>query len=223
MRLRSQGIIMNHKKITRIMRKYGLATKIRRVNPYRMVMKKTLEHTTFPNHLDRKFKQVIPYRSFCTDITYLPFNHRMAYVSTIKDIASREIVGWNISQHIDMNIVLDTVVSMREHCKNLQPLQNILIHSDQGFHYTNPLYVHAIKSLKMVQSMSRKGNCIDNSPMESFFGHMKDDIDYESCKTFQEVVLAVNEYIRYYNHERYQWDCKKMTPIQYRNHLLASA
>ena len=75
----------------------------------------------------------------------------------------------------------------------------------------------------MAQSMSRKGNCIDNSPVESFFGHMKDDVDYKDCKTFDELKIAIEEYIEYYNNQRYQWDLKKMTPIQYRNHLLTTA
>ena len=75
----------------------------------------------------------------------------------------------------------------------------------------------------MIQSMSRKGNCIDNSPVESFFGHFKDDIDYKECKTFEELSLVVEEYIEYYNNERYQWDLKKMTPVAYRNHLLETA
>jgi len=72
----------------------------------------------------------------------------------------------------------------------------------------------------MVQSMSRKGNCIDNSPMESFFGHFKDDVDYKDCKTFEELNLLIEKYMQYYNYERYQWNLKKMTPVQYRNHLL---
>lgn len=222
MRLVNKGVLMNHKKISRIMRKYGLRTKIRRVNPYRMIMKKTLEHTTFPNELNREFNQIVPFTTFCTDITYVPYNHRMAYLSTIKDIASNEIVGWDISPHIGMGIVLNTLKSMKESCKErIISFTGILIHSDQGFHYTNPLYVNAVKNLEMVQSMSRKGNCIDNAPMESFFGHMKDDVDYKNCKTFQEVSIAINEYIEYYNNERYQWDLKKMTPVGYRNHLLA--
>jgi putative transposase len=91
---------------------------------------------------------------------------------------------------------------------------------NQGFHYTNPQYIHVIKGLDMIQSMSRKGNCIDNAPMESFFGHFKDDVDYKECRTYEELELLVEEYIEYYNNERYQWDLKKMTPVQYRNHLL---
>lgn len=221
MKLLGNGIIMNHKKIRRIMRKYHLSTKIRKTNPYKLIMKKTLEHRTFPNILNREFDQRVPFKKFCTDITYIPYNHRMAYVSTIKDIASHEIVGWNVEQHLDMSIVLNTLKSMKELCKDhVTSFQKILLHSDQGFHYTNPLYVNELKKLEMVQSMSRKGNCIDNAPMESFFGHMKDDVDYKNCKTFQEVSLVIKEYITYYNNERYQWDIKKMTPVGYRNHLL---
>lgn len=167
MKMLGNGIKMNHKKISRIMRKYSLFTKIRRANPYRLITKKTLEHTTFPNVLNREFDQQIPFKKFCTDITYIPYNHRMAYVSTIKDIASHEIVGWNIAQHLEMSIVLDTLKSMKENCKEqLSSFRKILLHSDQGFHYTNPSYVNELKKLEMIQSMSRKGNCIDNAPME---------------------------------------------------------
>ena len=68
--------------------------------------------------------------------------------------------------------------------------------------------------------MSRKGNCIDNAPMESFFGHLKDELEFKSCQTLQELIVKVNEYMQYYNHSRYQWELKKMTPVMYRNHLL---
>lgn len=98
--------------------------------------------------------------------------------------------------------------------------QNALIHSDQGFHYTNPEYIEKVKALEMMQSMSKKGNCIDNAPIESFFGHLKDDVDYKSCKTFEELKVLVENYIHYYNRERSQWDKNKMTPVEYRDHLL---
>lgn len=80
-----------------------------------------------------------------------------------------------------------------------------------------------VSGLNMIQSMSRKGNCIDNAPIESFFGHLKDDVDYKSCKTFEELNLLITEYVKYYNHQRQQWNLKKMTPVQYRNHLLTCA
>ncbi len=210
---------MNHKKIIRIKNKYNLVTKIRRRNPYKDIMKKTKEHRTFENILNREFKQSIPQKVFCTDITYLFFNNRIAYLSVIKDIASCEIVAWNLSQHLQMDLVLNTIENMKNN-KNISSLKDILIHSDQGFHYTNPDYVSQIKNLSMVQSMSRKGNCIDNSPMETFFGHFKDEVDYKSCTTFEELHALIEEYISYYNNERQQWELKKMTPVNYRNHLL---
>ena len=182
MKLKSdKNVIMNHKKIIKIMKKYNLITKIRKVNPYRMIMKKSQEHRTFDNLLDRNFQQNDPCKIFCTDITYLPFNHRMAYLSVIKDIATGEIVGWNLSNNLTMPIVLNTIENMRNNKSlPLSSFKDIMIHSDQGFHYTHPEYIEQIKRLNMAQSMSRKGNCIDNAPVESFFGHLKDDVDYRS-------------------------------------------
>lgn len=220
MRLLSDfGIKMNHKKIIRIMNKYNLITKIRRKNPYKMIMKKSLEHRTFENQLNRNFKQNVPHKVFSANITYIPFNHRMAYLSAIKDLASKEIVAWYLSKHLGMEIVMDTMENMKNN-KNITSLEESLIHSDQGFHYTNPIYIKIVNDLKMIQSMSRKGNCIDNAPIESFFGHLKDDVDYKSCKTFEELNLIINEYMGYYNNKRHQWGIKKMTPVEYRNHLL---
>lgn len=218
------GVVMNHKKIQRIMKKYALFARIRRVNPYRMIMKKSLEHRTFENLLNREFTQDTPLRVFCTDITYLPYNHRMAYLSVIKDIATGEVMAWNLSQHIDMDIVMQTIERMKASpVFSTMSFTDILIHSDQGVHYTHPDYIRAIQELGMVQSMSRKGNCIDNAPIESFFGHFKDDMDYKDCKTFQELYSLTEQRMEYYNHERPQWDLKKMTPVMYRNHLLATA
>ena len=214
-------ITMNHKKIIRIMNKYQLFVKIRRRNPYKDIAKKTQEHRTCDNKLNREFKQTTPLKVFCTDITYLFYNSRLAYLSVIKDICSGEIVAWWLSDNLSMGIVINTIDRLK-HNNNLplKSLANIMIHSDQGFHYTNPEYIKEIKDLNMIQSMSRKGNCIDNSPAESFFGHFKDDVDYKECKTFTELNLLVEEYIDYYNNARYQWDLKKMTPVGYRNHLL---
>lgn len=219
--LRDRQTVMNHKKISRIMRKYGMFAKIRRTNPYRAIMKKSQEHRTADNLLGRQFEQTVPFKVFCTDITYLPFSHRMAYLSVVKDIASGEVVAWNLSQHVDMDIVMGTVEKMR--CNPVLAsvsLKGVVIHSDQGYQYTHPDYIRTIKDLGMVQSMSRKGNCIDNAPIESFFGHLKDDMDFKFCRTFEELRLLTSEQISYYNNERYQWDLKKMTPVGYRNHLL---
>ena len=208
---------MNHKKIQRIMRKYNLLAKVRRKNPYKAIMKKRMEHCIFPNKLQREFDQAVPYKVFCTDITYIPFHSRFVYLSVIKDIASGEVVAWNMSLYLDMILVTDTIKNMK-----LDSCDNIMIHSDQGFHYTSPAYIGIVKELKMIQSMSGKGSCIDNAPIESFFGHMKDELDYKSCQSFKELHLKIEEYMRYYNYERKQWARNKMTPVEYRKYLLAS-
>lgn len=207
---------MNHKKIQRIMRKYDLITKVRKRNPYKQIMKKRMEHRTFPNLLQREFKQITPYKVFCTDITYLPFKDRFAYLSVVKDIASGEAVAWNVSKRLDMALVMETM-------KKVKPklIKNTLIHSDQGLHYTNPNYIKIVQKMGMTQSMSGKGNCIDNAPIESFFGHLKDEVDYTSCQTFEKLYSNINNYMVYYNNQRKQWSKNKMTPVEYRNHLLA--
>lgn len=221
MKLKSEkGIQMNHKKIQRIKNKYGLLTRIRKVNPYKAIMKKSQEHRTFENILDREFKQDKPLTTFSTDITYIPFKKRFAYLSVVKDVASREVVGWYVSPHLQMDIVLKTLDELKNYI-GVDSLKNALMHSDQGNHYTNPQFISYVKNLGMIQSMSRKGNCIDNAPIESFFGHFKDDVDYADCKTFEELRLKIEEYMKYYNNERQQWNLKKMTPVEYRNHLLS--
>jgi putative transposase len=205
---------INHKKIQRLMRKYGLTVRVRRRNPYKAIMKKRLEHRVFPNMLNRVFEQYVPYSVFCTDITYIPLQSTFAYLSVVKDIASGEVVAWNLSRGLEEELVLDTL----EHLP--QTREGAMIHSDQGFHYTNPQYIEAVEALGMTQSMSGKGSCIDNAPIESFFGHMKDELDYRSCATFEELRSRIDEYMQYYNCERKQWTRNKMSPVQYRDHLL---
>ena len=126
---------MNHKKIQRIMRKYDLVARVRRRNPYKAIMKKRLEHRIFPNKLLRAFGQNVPLKVFCTDITYIPFQNTYAYLSVVKDIASGEVVAWNLSNGLEEDLVLDTMRNMP------RVREDAMIHSDQGFHYTNPQYM----------------------------------------------------------------------------------
>jgi transposase InsO family protein len=217
MKLKAQyDIVMNHKKIERIKKQYGLITQIRKRNPYKMFFKKTREHRCFPNILNRQFQQLKPRTTFCTDITFLHFGQQTAYLSAVKDIASREIVSWSISPNLQMELVFSTLNNLKKCLIKKQ----ILLHSDQGFHYTSPDFVHRVKALNLVQSMSRKGNCTDNAPMESFFGHFKDEVEYKNCQSFQEIKQLTASYINYYNNERKQWNLNKMTPVEYRRHLL---
>jgi len=222
--LREKDVQMSRKKVLRIMKKYGLRTRIRRKNPYKMIMKKTQEHRTCENILNREFEQLVPFKILCTDITYLWFSNRFAYLSVIKDIASGEIVAWSLACHMYNDLVLESIANLQLFAAaNLLSLKDVLLHSDQGFHYTSPGYIEMIKRIDIKQSMSRKGNCIDNSPIESFFGHLKDEVEYKASKTFDELRQMIDEYIEYYNTDRPQWELKKMTPVEYRNHLLMVA
>ncbi len=87
-----------------------------------------------------------------------------------------------------------------------------MIHSDQGFHYTHPEYQSRVKEMGLLQSMSRRGNCLDNAPMESFFGHMKDEVPYKQANSMAELKYLIDDYMDHYNNRRKQWTLKKMTP-----------
>lgn len=216
------GVIMNHKKIRRIMSKYGLVAKIRQANPYRKLAKATQEHKTLPNRLKRQFDQGEPERVFLTDITYMHYgNSQCAYLSCVKDGATRQILAYYLSTSLEMTIVEQTLDRLLQRLNgNIHPAA--IIHSDQGVHYTNPRFQARVKKAGFQQSMSRRSNCWDNASMETFFGHMKDELDYRDCNSFQELRDRIDSYIEYYNTDRYQWTLKKMTPDEYRNHLLTA-
>jgi putative transposase len=212
--------VYNLKRIRRIMKKYTIVCPIRRANPYRRMMKATREHTVLPNLLKRQFKQGIPGKVLLTDITYLFYGKgKKAYLSTIKDGSTNEILAYNVSDRITLDIATDTLLKLKNNRKvKLAP--DAFIHSDQGSHYTSPIFQKMVKKFKLGQSMSRRGNCWDNAPQESFFGHFKDEAYIKSCETLEELKKEIQSYMTYYNNFRYQWNLKKMTPVQYRNHLL---
>jgi putative transposase len=215
------GVNMSLSKIFRLTRKYGIQSIIRKKNQYRRLAKATQEHKTCPNILNREFVQE-PGKVLLTDITYLYLENRTkVYLSCVKDGTTREILAYQLSTSLEMGIVyktLDKLVTSLD--GNVHP--EALLHSDQGFHYTHPEYRKRVKELGFTQSMSRKGNCLDNSPIESFFGHFKDEVDATTCKTVAELRRKIEDYMEYYNSARYQWGLKKMTPEQFRSHLLAA-
>lgn len=212
-------LIFSRKKIQRIMKKYGIVCPHRKPNPYKKMAKATKEHQVVSNQLNRKFKQGVPGKVLLTDITYLPYNGNcMAYLSTVKDASTNEILAYHVSDRITLDIATQTIHKLVNN-KKVTLHKDAFIHSDQGSHYTSPRYQKLLKQYGLGQSMSRRGNCWDNAPQESFFGHLKDEVDYQSSKTLQELKTKINHYMVYYNNYRYQWNLKKMTPIQYRNHL----
>ncbi|KOF55814.1 transposase [Clostridium sp. DMHC 10] len=213
-------IVYNLKCIRRVMKKYGIVCPIRKANPYRRMMKATKEHTVLPNILKRNFKQEMPGKVLLTDITYLFYGKgKKAYLSTIKDGSTNEILAYNISDSLTLDIAIDTLYKLKNNRK-VKLDKDAFIHSDQGVHYTSPRFQKLVKKYKLAQSMSRRGNCWDNAPQESFFGHFKDEAYIKQCETFEELKKEIKQYLIYYNNYRYQWNLKKMTPVQYRNHLI---
>ncbi|NMF07993.1 IS3 family transposase [Clostridium beijerinckii] len=214
------NINYNLKRIRRIMKKYEITCPHRKANPYRRMMKATKEHTVLPNLLNREFKQKSPGKVLLTDISYLFFkNGQKAYLSTILDASTNEVLAHNVSKSLKIDIVTNTIDKLIQNNKNILR-KDSFIHSDQGVHYTSPIFQNKVKKNNLGQSMSRRGNCWDNAPQESFFGHLKDEVDIKTCETFEDLVKEIDDYIYYYNNFRGQWNLKKMTPIKYRNHLL---
>jgi len=216
-------IIYNLKRIRRIMKKYNIICPIRRANPYRKIMKATQEHSVVPNTLNREFKQGVPGKVLLTDITYLYYGKgQKAYLSTIKDGSTNEILASNVSSRLTLDLATDTLEKLTK-SRRVKFAEGAFIHSDQGAHYTSPTYQKHVKKLGLGQSMSRRGNCWDNASQESFFGHFKDETYIKQCNTLGELKKEIRSYMTYYNNFRYQWDLKKMTPVEYRNHLLSLA
>lgn len=217
------SVVYNLKRIRRIMKKYSIICPIRKANPYRRMMRATQEHRVVPNILNREFKQDFPGKVLLTDITYLFYGKgQKAYLSAIKDGSTGEILAYHISDRMTIDLATDTLKKLKKN-KHFKKAKDALIHSDQGVHYTHPDFQKAVKKLGLLQSMSRRGNCWDNAPQESFFGHFKDEASIKTCTTLDELKREIKHYMTYYNHHRYQWNLKKMTPVQYRDHLLKTA
>ncbi|MGM9607457.1 MAG: IS3 family transposase [Oscillospiraceae bacterium] len=220
MRLLHQGIRMNVKKIRRLMKKYGLKCPIRKENPYKQMAKGLKTNHTFPNVVQRNFFGYGPRKILLTDITYLFYAGEKCYLSTILDAATREVLAYQLSESLEVTFVLETVDQLiKEHGCTLD--NTTIIHSDQGCHYTSNAFIQKLQDNQFVQSMSRKGNCWDNAPQESFFGHMKDEIRdaVAYAVSFQAVKEIVDNQIDYYNNDRYQWELLKLSPVEYYQYL----
>jgi transposase InsO family protein len=177
-------------------------------------MKAGEEHKVAPNLLNRNFIPITKRTHFSTDVTELPYQGgRKAYLSAMKDLATNEIVHFNILQRPTGDLVITNLEQVFE--KYSSAIRDrMIIHSDQGVHYTSKAFRAKLVQLGINQSMSRRGNCLDNSPIESFFGHLKDEVDFRSCKNFTEVKNKIENYMNYYNNERPQWGLKQKTPAE---------
>ncbi len=220
MRLLHQGIRMNLKKIRRLMKKFHLFCPIRQANPYRRLAKALKTSNVAPNVVNRDFHSRGARKVLLTDITYLFYADLCCYLSTVLDAVTHEILAYELSVSLKVEFVIETVDKLiLEHGSVLD--NTTIVHSDQGCHYTSHAFIEKLKDAEFVQSMSRKGNCWDNAPQESFFGHMKDEIADEiaSCRNFGAVKAIVDDWIDYYNKDRYQWELLKLSPNEYYQYL----
>ena len=155
-----------------------------------------------------------------TDITYIPLNKEFCYLSVILDAFTMQVLAYQLSESLEVDFVLETVNQLiRYHGQTLD--SDTMIHSDQGCHYTSLRFRELIEDNKLRQSMSRRGNCWDNAPQESFFGHMKDELKIQSVEwtSFEEVSVAIDEWMDYYNNDRYQMGLQKMSPNEYYKYI----
>lgn len=212
--------VMNVKKINRLKAKYGLRCPIRQKNKYREMAKRTKSNAVFPNIVDRQFKSKGARKILLTDITYLFYGSKVCYLSVLMDAYTREVLAWQLSRTLAVGFVLRTVDALvQKHGCELD--DSVIVHSDQGFHYTSKAFIAKLRDESFVQSMSRKGNCWDNAPQENFFGHMKDEIRMRmlDSKSYEEVEAIVEKWMDYYNNRRYQWGLQKLSPREYYDYV----
>ena len=193
------GVIFNHKKVKRIMNKYYIKPEyIKRIRPNSTY--KRIEENVKPNIVNRKFNTDSTNKIWCTDITYLIFNSKRAYLSTIIDLYDRKVVAYKISKFNNNQLVVDT---LNEAIAKQKDVTGLIIHSDQGFQYTSFEYKAICESKGITISMSRKGTPIDDSPIESFHSILKKETLYNNNITsLQEYITLVEEWILFYNTDR---------------------
>jgi putative transposase len=159
------GVAMNRKKVRRLMRKYGLECPARRANPLKRIAKAIQSNAVFSNKLNRQFAVGRPGENLLTDISYIrygPHLEKLCFLSALKDASTNEIVAWTLSESLAVGFVIDMLRKL-DSVKWLPDA--VLIHSDQGCHYTSYAYVRFLSDAGIAQSMSRRGNCWDNAPM----------------------------------------------------------
>ena len=178
-------------------------------------MAKSLKTNNYSENLvQREFQEHGARKILLTDITYLPYKGTFAYLSTILDAFTKQVLSYVVSDSLKIDFVLLTVEQLvNEHGISLTT--ETILHSDQGIHYTSYKFIEIVNDADVRQSMSHRGNCQDNAPQESFFGHMKDEIDITKCTSFEDVKVIIDDWIDYYNNERYQWQLAKLSPNEY--------
>ena len=220
MRLLRIEVRMNIKKIRRLMAKYNVVCPIRAANPYRRMAKAMATNHVAPNIVAREFKRHGKRRVLLTDITYIKrINGEFTFLSVIIDAYTKQVLAWVCSPSLKVDFVLETVnILIENHGSEID--DKTIIHSDQGSHYTSHKFIDIVNNANLRQSMSRRGNCWDNAPQESFFGHMKEDVNFDG-KTHDEIIAIVDDWMDYYNNDRFQWGLAKLSPNEYWKYVTA--
>lgn len=216
--LRSTGTLINHKTVQRLMLQLSLKSVVRpkRYKSYRGAAGKHIDNT-----LNRDFTAVKPNQKWVTDITEFKVANQRVYLSPIIDLFNQEVVSYEVGTSPRLNLVTDT---LNKAINQLAWHERPLIHSDQGWQYQHQLTRKIIAENDLTQSMSRKGNCLDNAVAENFFGILKTEMYYGyEYKSVIELVNAIKEYVEYYNHKRIKLKLKGLSPIAYRNQALVAA
>ena len=217
---RQHGLIVNHKKVLRLMQELGIKAIIRRKYVHRSTRDVAIsDGRVAENLLQRDFTAEKPNQKWVTDVTqYRVFDDRI-YLSVIKDLWNNEIVAYHISRRNDNPLVLETFQKAFEKHKDVTGL---IVHSDQGFQYTSHAYHDMLPKVGAQISMSRRGNCYDNAAMESFFSHLKTEALYPyDIRSIEEAQRRIERYIHFYNNGRAQRKLNKLAPVEYRNQLAA--
>ncbi|OON99015.1 MAG: transposase [Epulopiscium sp. Nele67-Bin004] len=213
--LRNRGFIVNHKKVLRLMKKENLLAKIRRKRKYSSY--KGEIGKIADNHIRRNFEATEPNQKWFTDITEFNLRGEKLYLSPILDAYGRYIVSYNVSRTADL-IQIKTM--LKGAIKDDINYSGLVFHSDQGWQYQHSSYQKVLTQNGIIQSMSRKGNSIDNGLMEGFFGIMKSEMFYNKDDVYNsidELIIAIDKYIEYYNNDRIKVKLKGLTPNQFRN------
>lgn len=215
---REHDLQVNHKRIFRLMRILNLKSVCRRK---RKTYVKSVPEITAGNVLNREFDSAKFGEKWLTDVTEMKYgSESKAYLSAILDLGDKSIVSFVIGNSNNNELVFKTFDIAHETHPNVKPI----FHSDRGYQYTSKSFKKKLDSAGMIQSMSRVSRCIDNGPMEAFWGMIKSEMYYlRKFNTFDELKESVIKYINYYNNQRYQKRLKCMTPIEYRQYLLGKS
>lgn len=209
--MKQQGIVVNHKTVLRLMKTLGLKS-IVRVKKYRSYRGE--QGRIAPNILERNFKADQPNRKWATDVTEFNVSGSKLYLSPIIDLYNGEIISYDLSERPAFAQVVNM---LKKGLRKIKNTENLIIHSDQGWQYQMKAYQHLLKEKGIIQSMSRKGNCLDNAVIENFFGTLKSEMFYtKKFKTIDELKKEIKKYINYYNNDRIRLNLKGKSPVQYR-------